>query len=188
MNKNLEFKIFKLRFIVPVSFFLLNLFCFIIGVCISFFLDINIENEIFSPLSIYFSADTSSVFPIFFHSFLYFMLFPLLGFILAASFFGFVIIPFLMFLKAIFSILVLISLFLDGQTVICFTLYAPLLALEISVLHLYLSQSMYVSKSLFSHKEEPAVVFRHSLRQFSFIALYMLCLSLFYGLWQYLIL
>ncbi len=188
MKKRLEFKIFKLNFFIPVSFFILNLFCFIIGVCISFFLNINIENEIFSPLIIYFLADTSSVFPIFFHSFLYFMLFPLLGFILAASFFGFIIIPALMFFKAVFSILVLMSLFLNGQTVICFTLYAPILALEISVLHLYLSQSMYVSKCLFSNTEKPAVVFHNGLKQFSIIALYMLCLSLIYGLWQYLIL
>ncbi len=188
MKKMIKFRLFKTKFIVPISFFILIGLCFVFGIVVSFFLDFDTQNEIFSPFIISFKAQTGFALPIFLHSFLYFLLFPIIGFILGASFFGFFIIPFLMFFKAVFCAVALISLFSSGQTAVCFTLFAPLVTLEILALHIYLAQAMCVSKSLFAKDEEPSIIFQHSLRQFSIIALYMLCLSIFYGLWQYLIL
>lgn len=188
MKKSVHFSIAGVRFQVPFTV-LTGLFgCYLLGALLSLFFPVAVSDKLFSPFVVFSSGDGAMA--VFFHSFLYFVIFAVLGLVFETSYFGFAALPPLMALKGFFSALAIQSLILDAQYIDAFLLYGPLFMVETAVLLIYYSQSMLTSLRFFrgcgaENDPEGQGAFSYCLRQFSVVIGFLFLPAALCGLMQY---
>lgn len=184
MKKNICFRFMGVDFTVsPVLIFFLFV-SYVVGGIMSVFLNVEISDKIFSPLIMVSSGKAAAIF---FSSLLYYFLFIVLGFIFATSYFGFLLFPLMTAIKGLFSALTVKSFLLVNNYYSALLYAGVLLTVEVGIILIYFSQSMFVSFKFFKNKGEKPE-FSDCLKQFTVSAVLMVLLAAVNGLVQYLIL
>lgn len=146
MKKSLKIKIGNSVFKISLIRIIIFIFIYILGVTASCFLPVIVQDKLFSPFVIYYSGESFIAVAV--HSFLYFFLFPSLAFFLATSYFGYILIPFLLFVKSYFSSLSVVGLLNSSAISINTVFYSAMLFLEIAVVIIYFNEVFVSSFSI----------------------------------------
>ncbi len=161
MKKAIRFSILKVDFCVTQLNLLCLLIIYFIGLLLSCFIKLDLQDKLFSPVVVLnFSSD---YFRLLFHNILYFYIFPTMILFCSTSFFGFMLIPILILVKAFFSGVTVYNLFLSLNYAIAFGYIGVILTLESFILLFYSTQAIRCSLELRKFKANDS--FDLSLRQ-----------------------
>lgn len=150
------------------------IFTYLIGIILSLFLNLDITNSLYSPfvLMTYGSFSFAKVF----HCLLYFYIFPIIGLLFASSLFGFLFIPFMLFIKGIFTGLSMIYLYENAFSI--FGIYSILLSAEIAILIIFAIQNFALSYS--AMRNSNTINFDNCVKYFSIEILLLSFLAIVY--------
>ncbi len=161
MNKKSRISILGAEFKFSFTDILILLSVHLLGLLTITIIDVNISESVFSPFTPLFFADI--LFAKVFHSFLYFLFFPIVGLFLGTSFFGFLFVPILVYLKGAFGGFTILHILENEDITTVFFNYGILLSVETAVLLIFLIQIMYSSLNIAKNSSEDS--FRNCFRQ-----------------------
>lgn len=174
MLKKIEFKFLNLEFNISMLNIALFSFIYLFGIIYSLFLNVNLDDTIYSPFIILYNGSSFS--GEIFHYFLYFYLSAILGLFFSSSALGFIFIPFILFLKGIFTGISILYLIQTNFHFLIFFTYSLVFSVEIFIIILFFVQ--YFSNSFISFKRKITLDFDISLKYF-FIEIIILTLLTF---------
>ncbi|MFI3206603.1 MAG: hypothetical protein R3Y33_05105 [Clostridia bacterium] len=183
MKKIFRFTFLKNDYSISLFSVLVLLTCYCAGLIISMFFDIDIKDKLFSPFVINCSGEELYILLI--HSFTYFLIAPIIFLFCSTSFFGFSLVPFVIFAKSFFYGISLYDALLQENFLKAFLVYGIIFTLEIIVLLVYASVT--VSLSLKLKKGDGKEVYNISFNQFYVVAIIVSILAVLEAITNYLL-